>query len=676
MPLAAVPVVIIVCAAPSDPAPSHGRGVRGRDDREPRRSGGAAIRSARPARRSRGERPRVPRAAVAGRVRSAVNDDYGRRAGWAPSDAKPSVATARPARAPLQLINGLRIRSWLSTPGRDVEVWPFAPEPPQAPVELDCGTIGRGPAVSPNPASRVASLICPPRRSPARCSPISRLRAFRGSESPGAPRFVDELARDTGWPRDRRRSVAEEYRRFLWIARTPTDLVSPSPEVDQAWHLHLLDTRSYWDGAVPEVLGRALHHERGRAGWCGARASTRPIGGRSPRTAPPSASRRRTCGRRRRTATPNPPPGTSRGGRAPPGGWRSSPSRALAVGAVLARRELAQAFFALSDVWFLVGVCALVALMTLWASPVRRRALQPDDAPSEAELAALDRRPRLPHERAARRARRRAHRAGGVGSAGRRPGARGVRPADGAERPPDTALQRLVLASVRARPRGHIDDQLPSRRQVQALVEPALIAGGFLVSAGSRAAVDALTFGTPVAALAAILLRCALVARPSPVLGLSFVLLPLVAALVTLPFVGPSPATGRGALALARRKAQVLAPAPEHARRRGLRRAGGAVRAVGAPGEHAGAARRPAHPAPEHDPGLRRVRRLISAQRHRLIAVITASRAGRSRRSMASPWRTTGAIAFGTSAAASASSCSARSKVCPVSRRNAIAAQL
>ena len=36
--------------------------------------------------------------------------------------------------------------------------------------------------------------------------------------------------------------------------------VTPSDEVDQAWHLHLTYTRSYWDGLCDAVLGRALHH--------------------------------------------------------------------------------------------------------------------------------------------------------------------------------------------------------------------------------------------------------------------------------------------------------------------------------------------------------------------------------------------------------------------------------
>jgi hypothetical protein len=35
--------------------------------------------------------------------------------------------------------------------------------------------------------------------------------------------------------------------------------VTPSDQVDQAWHLHLLYTRDYW-GAFTELLPRPLHH--------------------------------------------------------------------------------------------------------------------------------------------------------------------------------------------------------------------------------------------------------------------------------------------------------------------------------------------------------------------------------------------------------------------------------
>ena len=42
--------------------------------------------------------------------------------------------------------------------------------------------------------------------------------------------------------------------------------VTPSDQVDQVWHLHLVYTRSYWEGFCGEVLGRSLHHGPTRGG--------------------------------------------------------------------------------------------------------------------------------------------------------------------------------------------------------------------------------------------------------------------------------------------------------------------------------------------------------------------------------------------------------------------------
>lgn len=71
--------------------------------------------------------------------------------------------------------------------------------------------------------------------------------------------FTSRLARDNRWTRDYARRVTEEYRRFAYLAATAGHEVTPSDEVDQAWHLHLTYTRHYW-GAFAEALGKPLHH--------------------------------------------------------------------------------------------------------------------------------------------------------------------------------------------------------------------------------------------------------------------------------------------------------------------------------------------------------------------------------------------------------------------------------
>lgn len=75
------------------------------------------------------------------------------------------------------------------------------------------------------------------------------------------PTFAARLADEQGWTLTHTRRVLTEYRRFLTLAATAGEPVTPSQVVDQAWHLHLTYTRDYWERLCGEVLGRPLHHE-------------------------------------------------------------------------------------------------------------------------------------------------------------------------------------------------------------------------------------------------------------------------------------------------------------------------------------------------------------------------------------------------------------------------------
>lgn len=72
--------------------------------------------------------------------------------------------------------------------------------------------------------------------------------------------FSRRLARDNGWSPAFAQRVVLEYKKFVYLAATCGHSVTPSDEVDQAWHLHLVYTRSYWDELCGQVLGFALHH--------------------------------------------------------------------------------------------------------------------------------------------------------------------------------------------------------------------------------------------------------------------------------------------------------------------------------------------------------------------------------------------------------------------------------
>lgn len=72
--------------------------------------------------------------------------------------------------------------------------------------------------------------------------------------------FEARLAREQNWGLDRALSVALEYRKFLFLLLTAAHPVTPSEDVDAAWHLHLLYTRSYYDELCQKIAGRLIHH--------------------------------------------------------------------------------------------------------------------------------------------------------------------------------------------------------------------------------------------------------------------------------------------------------------------------------------------------------------------------------------------------------------------------------
>lgn len=89
---------------------------------------------------------------------------------------------------------------------------------------------------------------------------LAHLDAFTIGD-PAAPfGFARRLARDNRWSIAFAQRVVAEYKRFVFLAMEAGHPVTPSDEVDQAWHLHLVYTRSYWEDLCTGLLGRPLHH--------------------------------------------------------------------------------------------------------------------------------------------------------------------------------------------------------------------------------------------------------------------------------------------------------------------------------------------------------------------------------------------------------------------------------
>jgi uncharacterized protein (TIGR04222 family) len=80
-------------------------------------------------------------------------------------------------------------------------------------------------------------------------------------DAPGtAQPFTARLAREQGWSLRYAVRVVDEYRRFLFLAAAAGP-ACPSEHVDEAWHLHLCYTRSYWNDLCRDVLDEPLHHQ-------------------------------------------------------------------------------------------------------------------------------------------------------------------------------------------------------------------------------------------------------------------------------------------------------------------------------------------------------------------------------------------------------------------------------
>jgi len=87
-----------------------------------------------------------------------------------------------------------------------------------------------------------------------------RIDDFELDDPEASLSFSDRLARENGWGKEYSLRVVEEYKRFMFLLCVSNEPLTPSDQVDQAWHLHLIYTRSYWMEFCAKVLEREIHH--------------------------------------------------------------------------------------------------------------------------------------------------------------------------------------------------------------------------------------------------------------------------------------------------------------------------------------------------------------------------------------------------------------------------------
>lgn len=88
----------------------------------------------------------------------------------------------------------------------------------------------------------------------------NRIAQFQLDDPEAGFSFSKRLALENDWTLEFTRRVILEYRRFLYLCCEAGHPVTPSDEVDQAWHLHLCYTRSYWEDLCDQTLGKKIHH--------------------------------------------------------------------------------------------------------------------------------------------------------------------------------------------------------------------------------------------------------------------------------------------------------------------------------------------------------------------------------------------------------------------------------
>lgn len=99
---------------------------------------------------------------------------------------------------------------------------------------------------------------------------LQKIESFDIDGGPCASTFAMRLAKEQQWTAGYTARVIREYKRFLYLGATQGP-VTPSEVVDEAWHLHMIYTESYWTRLCGEVLGKPFHHRPGRGGSAEAR---------------------------------------------------------------------------------------------------------------------------------------------------------------------------------------------------------------------------------------------------------------------------------------------------------------------------------------------------------------------------------------------------------------------
>lgn len=88
----------------------------------------------------------------------------------------------------------------------------------------------------------------------------NRIQAYNLDQPAVSLPFSARLAHENEWTLEFSLQAIEEYKKLIYLICVSDDMLTPSQEVDEVWHLHLVYTRAYWDDFCAGTLGRDIHH--------------------------------------------------------------------------------------------------------------------------------------------------------------------------------------------------------------------------------------------------------------------------------------------------------------------------------------------------------------------------------------------------------------------------------
>jgi hypothetical protein len=88
----------------------------------------------------------------------------------------------------------------------------------------------------------------------------NKIKNFELDEPEISFSFTDRLARENGWTIEYSIRAILEYKKFIFLLTIANHPLTPSDQVDQVWHLHLLYTQSYWEDFCENTIKRKIHH--------------------------------------------------------------------------------------------------------------------------------------------------------------------------------------------------------------------------------------------------------------------------------------------------------------------------------------------------------------------------------------------------------------------------------